>query len=216
MTPEMKQDRGTTEAPSWMRRSESALEQQTKPEPANPKRRRAVFGSLREAYRACPGRAEDGRNQEKQSRTAKSVDRSKGLLILAVAVIIMIFVFWGCSPVRAEKGPCRQTERSRVSAGRTCPATEAAESRGSVTPLLNADVSGQDGNSDQLSADDVRATGRMRVRPQPKRCRYLGQYSANGPGSGGVSPGEGRQPCSATSASGRERPGPAPPVAGSQ
>jgi hypothetical protein len=37
-----------------------------------------------------------------------------------------------------------------------------------VTPLLNADTSGQEGNNDQLSADDVKATGRFRMRPQPK------------------------------------------------
>ena len=56
---------------------------------------KSLFSSLREAYE----RARDGRKrpqpEKQQSRTAKSVDRSKGLLILAAAVIIMIFVFLG-------------------------------------------------------------------------------------------------------------------------
>jgi hypothetical protein len=48
--------------------------------------------SLREAY----ARARDGRRQqsaEKQPRTAQTVDRSRGLLVLAGAVVIMIFGF---------------------------------------------------------------------------------------------------------------------------
>ena len=64
------------------------------------------------------------------------------------------------------EGPCRkQNETESRQAG--CQG-RSRRKPGSVTPLLNADVSGQDGNSDQLSADDVKATGRLRVHPQPK------------------------------------------------
>src|ERR1035441_2807597 len=34
-------------------------------------------------------------------------------------------------------------------------------------------MSGQDGNSDQVSADDVKATGRLRLRPQPGPAKTL-------------------------------------------
>jgi hypothetical protein len=51
-----------------------------------------------------------------------------------------------------------------------------AANHGSVTPLLNADTSGQDGNGDQISADDVKATGRLRVSPQPPTA-FLQSYN---------------------------------------
>jgi len=166
MTPEMNKNDGLPEGAdqdATQRIPSGAAEQ---PETTEPQEARTVFGSLRDAYE----RARDGRKRvqpEKQSRTAKSVDRSKGLLLLAVAVIIMIFVFLGMfSSSSGTKG--RAGNRTKPSLGRPDVRAGAAENRGSVTPLLNADVSGQDGNSDQLSADDVKATGRLRVHPQPK------------------------------------------------
>jgi len=137
------------------------------PDAAEREETRTPFGSLRDAYT----RARDGRKRgqpEKPSRAARSVDRSKGLLVLAVAVIILIFVFLGMfsSSSGTKDGAANRT---KPSLGRPDITTAgAAEKRGSVTPLLSADMSGQDGNNDQLSADDVKATGRLRVRTQPK------------------------------------------------
>jgi hypothetical protein len=88
-------------------------------------------------------------------------------LVLAIAVIIMIFVFLGL--FSTSSGTKNRATRTKPSLGRPeITATGAAENRGSVTPLLNADMSGQDGNNDQVSADDVKATGRLRMRAQPK------------------------------------------------
>jgi hypothetical protein len=166
MTPELNKNEGLpdgAELDATRRINAGSVEQ---PEATEPQEARTTFGSLREAYL----RARDGRNRvqpEKQSRTAKSVDRSKGLLVLAVAVIIMIFVFLGMfSSSSGTKD--RAANRSKPSLGRPDITAGTAENRGSVTPLLNADMSGQDANNDQLSADDVKATGRLRVRPQPK------------------------------------------------
>ena len=137
------------------------------PDSAEPAEHKTAFSSLRESYM----RARDGRKRgqpEKPSRSAKSVDRSKGLLVLAVAVIILIFVFLGMfSSSNGTKDGA--ANRTKPSLGRPdITAAGAAEKRGSVTPLLSADMSGQEGNNDQLSADDVKATGRLRVRTQPK------------------------------------------------
>jgi len=137
------------------------------PDAAEREETRTPFGSLRDAYT----RARDGRKRgqpEKPSRSAKSVDRSKGLLALAVAVIILIFVFLGMfsSSSGTKDGAANRTKPSLGRPDIT--AAGAAEKRGSVTPLLSADMSGQDGNNDQLSADDVKATGRLRVHTQPK------------------------------------------------
>jgi len=167
MTPELNKTEGPTDGaePAATQRMGTGAAEQS--EATEPEGTRTGFSSLREAY----VRARDGRKRgqpEKQSRTAKSVDRSKGLLVLAAAVIIMIFVFLGLfSSSSGTKD--RAANRTKPSLGRPeITATGAAENRGSVTPLLNADTSGQEGNNDQLSADDVKATGRLRLRPQPK------------------------------------------------
>ena len=166
MTPEMKKNEGVPDGADQDATHRIRYGAAEQPETTEPQETRTVFGSLRDAYE----RARDGRKRvqpEKQSRTAKSVDRSKGLLLLAVAVIVMIFVFLGMfSSSSGTKD--RAGNRTKPSLGRPDVKAGATENRGSVTPLLNADVSGQDGNSDQLSADDVKATGRLRVHPQPK------------------------------------------------
>ena len=165
MTPELNKNEGlpdNAELDATRRINAGSVEQ---PEATEPQETRTTFGSLREAYL----RARDGRKRvqpEKQSRTAKSIDRSKGLLVLAVAVIIMIFVFLGMFSSSSSTKD-RAANRTKPSLGRP-DITGTAEKPGSVTPLLNADMSGQEANSDQLSADDVKATGRLRVRPQPK------------------------------------------------
>jgi hypothetical protein len=165
MTPELNKTEGLPDGAATTQRIGSGAAEQ--PEATEPEGTRTGFSSLREAY----VRARDGRKRgqpEKQSRTAKSVDRSKGLLVLAAAVIIMIFVFLGLfSSSSGTKD--RAANHTKPNLGRPeIAATGAAENRGSVTPLLNADTSGQEGNNDQLSADDVKATGRLRLRPQPK------------------------------------------------
>jgi hypothetical protein len=167
MTPELNKTEGLPDAADsdvTQRINAGAAEQ---PEAAEQEERKTAFSSLRKAYL----HARDGHKRgqpEKQTRTAKSVDRSKGLLVLAGAVIIVIFVFLGMFSSSSGTKE-RAANRTKPSLGRKdITTTGAAENRGSVTPLLNADMSGQDGNNDQLSADDVKATGRLRMRPQPK------------------------------------------------
>jgi hypothetical protein len=139
---------------------------------AEPEERKTIFGSLQEAYR----RARDGRKAaqpERQTRTAKTVDRSKALLLLAAAVIILAFVFLGLfsSPSGTKD---RAANRTKPSLGRPAGTTPgAAAKRGSMTPLLDADTSSQDGNADQISADDVKATGRLRMGAQPQPGKTL-------------------------------------------
>ena len=166
MTPELNKTEKQPDAaePDVTRRISAGASEQ--PDAPEPEEKRTLFASLREAYL----RARDGRKgvrPERQARTAKNVDRSKGLLVLAVAVVVMIFVFLGMFSSSSGTRD-RAAIRTKPSLGRPEAATAgAAEKRGSVTPLLNADMSGQDGNSDQVSADDVKATGRLRLRPQP-------------------------------------------------
>jgi hypothetical protein len=171
MSPELNKPEGAHDAETDVtRRINRVAEEQ--PDGGEPEEKKTAFSSLREAY----VRARDGRRAPRpgaQARTAKTVDRSRGLLILAGAVIIMIFVFLGMfSSSNGTKD--RAGNKTKPSLGRPEIATTAgAENRGSVAPLLNADVSGQEGGSDQISADDVKATGRLRMRPQPKSDNTL-------------------------------------------
>ena len=206
MTPELNKNEGLPDGaePDATRRINAGSVEQ--PEATEPQETRTTFGSLREAYL----RARDGRKRvqpEKQSRTAKSIDRSKGLLVLAVAVIIMIFVFLGMfSSSSGTKD--RAANRTKPSLGRPDITAGTAENRGSVTPLLNADMSGQD--AQQRSAQRRRRKGHRAVAraSAAEIRRYPRQYPSHGSGSGGVSASESRQPCSAASARGRERPAP--------
>jgi hypothetical protein len=99
------------------------------------------------------------------------VDRSKGLLVLAGAVVIMIFGFLAMfSSSNATKE--HTAVRNKPNLGRPdIPA--AGPNQGSVTPLLAADTSNQDTNGDQISPEDVKATGRMRMSTAPKTPKTL-------------------------------------------
>ena len=131
-------------------------------EPPTPPARKGIMASLREEYE----RARSGRRpaaSAHQPRTAKSVDRSKGLLVLAAAVVIMIFGFLALfSSSSAPK--VHSAAQGKPNLGRPDVPAATRNNQGSVTPLLSADTSNQDGSSDQVSPDDVKATGRMRLK----------------------------------------------------
>ena len=172
MTPDVKETEGLPEPAEHNLTERIGVPPSEQPDAAEPEEKKTVFGSLQEAYR----RAKDGRKAaqpERQNRTAKTVDRSKALLLLAAAVIVLIFVFLGLfsSPSGTKD---RAANRSKPSLGRqggTAPGT--AAKRGSVTPLLDADTSGQDASTDQISADDVKATRRLRMGAQAQPGKTL-------------------------------------------
>ena len=163
---EMQPDDGKSDA---TRRIHPGVEEPL--ETTKPEQPKGLMTSLREAY----ARARDGRRQqsaEKQPRTAQTVDRSKGLLVLAGAVVIMIFGFLAMfSSSNTTKD--RSAARNKPNLGR--PETPAAtgQNHGSVTPLLTADTSNQDTNGDQVSPEDVKATGRTRLNAPPKAPKTL-------------------------------------------
>jgi hypothetical protein len=147
-------------------------------ETAGPEPAKGLIASLREAYE----RARDGRRTqtaEKQPRTAKNVDRSKALLVLAAAVVIMLFGFLAMfSSSNSTKG--HTVGKNKPNLGRPDIPAATRQNQGSVTPLLAADTSNQDGNSDQVSPEDVKATGRMRLNAPPKVPKTLGDIPPMG------------------------------------
>ena len=163
---EMQPDDGKSDA---TRRIHPGVEEPL--ETTKPEQPKGLMTSLREAY----ARARDGRRQqsaEKQPRTAQTVDRSRGLLVLAGAVVIMIFGFLAMfSSSNTTKD--RSAARNKPNLGRPETPAATSQNQGSVTPLLTADTSNQDTNGDQVSPEDVKATGRTRLNAPPKAPKTL-------------------------------------------
>ena len=163
---EMQPDDGKSDA---TRRIHPGVEEHF--ETTKPEQPKGLMTSLREAY----ARARDGRRQqsaEKQPRTAQTVDRSRGLLVLAGAVVIMIFGFLAMfSSSNTTKD--RSAARNKPNLGRPETPAATSQNQGSVTPLLTADTSNQDTNGDQVSPEDVKATGRTRLNAPPKAPKTL-------------------------------------------
>src|SRR5579884_2194695 len=145
-----------------------ALRSEQPPDTEEPEKQ-TVLDKLRGAY----ARARDGRNRAaataSPARTGKTKDRSKTLLVLALSVILMLFAFVAMFS-HSTRGKESATRRTTPSLGRPeAPANAAGANRGSVTPLQSADISGQEGSSDQVSAEDVHNTAKMRLRSAPQQ-----------------------------------------------
>jgi len=120
---------------------------------------RSLVTTLRKAYQqAKHGRPRAGRSE--RSRSQKGVDRTRSFLLLAGAVVVMFFVFLGLfSTSSAEKRGHEQRIQPRLGR-RQKPGTGSGQTRGSVTPLLNAEVNERDPNAGLLRPEDVLATSR--------------------------------------------------------
>ena len=94
MTPKPRQNGLTPEGLNPERAQPVSAAATEQPQLTEPEERKTVFAALREAYL----RARDGHKKsppEKHERTARSANGGKSLLVLAVAVIVMLFVFLG-------------------------------------------------------------------------------------------------------------------------
>jgi Bacterial conjugation TrbI-like protein len=142
---------------------------------------------LLQSFRAAYARARDGRSggvgvSGRQDRSAKATDRSKGLMLLLISAVVVLLALVGMFSHSSTKH--KETRRSGPSLGRPeLSNSTAQESRGSVTPLQSADLSGQNTNTDQLSAEDIKNTARLRLRPgqEPKQGPALATIPTTDP-----------------------------------
>jgi len=101
---------------------------------------------------------------EINTRGQNNMDRSKALLVLGTAVVLIGFAFLALfSTSGAEKRA--QERRTKPNLGRPESSVQQARATGSTVPLLSADQTGADQNSDQLSPDDILATSRRGQTP---------------------------------------------------
>jgi type F conjugative transfer system protein TrbI len=102
---------------------------------------------------------------EINTRGQNNMDRSKALLVLGTAVVLVGFAFLALfSTSGTEKRA--QERRTKPSLGRPESSAQRAGPTGSAVPLLSADQTGADQNGDQLSPDDILATSRRGQTPK--------------------------------------------------
>ncbi len=103
----------------------------------------------------------------KQDRDAKSNDRSKAFVIIAVAGFLVGFIMIAMFSHSSRRD--EHARRNKPGLGRPEQIAPGQENRGSAIPLQSADMSGQQANSDEVSPDDIKNTARLRLHPQTAR-----------------------------------------------
>jgi hypothetical protein len=122
-------------------------------------------GIVQQIWRRIQEERSRPKRVEINTRGQNNMDRSKALLVLGTAVVLIGFVFLALfSTSGAEKRA--QERRTKPSLGRPETSVQQAGARGSTVPLLSADQTGADQNGDQLSPDDILATSRRGQTPQ--------------------------------------------------
>ena len=105
---------------------------------------------------------------EINTRGQNNMDRSKAFLVLATLVVLIGFAFLALfSTPGAERRA--QERRTKPSLGRPESSVRQGNPAGSAVPLLSADQTETDPNSDQLSPDDILATSRRAQTGQPQQ-----------------------------------------------
>ena len=141
----------------------------------------APGGIVQQFWRRIQEERKRPKRVEINTRGQNNMDRSKALLVLGTAVVLVGFAFLALfSTSGAEKRA--QERRTKPSLGRPETPTQQAAARGSTVPLLNADQTGADQNGDQLSPDDILATSRRgQAAPQQEQQPSKGadQYALN-------------------------------------
>lgn len=137
-------------------RQDSGVEERV-PEPA------PSGGIVQQIWRRIQEERSRPKRVETNTRGQNNMDRSKAFLVLATAVVLIGFAFLALfSTSGAEKRA--QERRTKPSLGRPESSAQQAAT-GSTVPLLSADQTGADQNSDQLSPDDILATSRRSQTP---------------------------------------------------
>lgn len=125
-------------------------------------------GGIGETFRAAYRRVKEGQprtiaqratgNPLVSERAAQNRDRTKAMFVMVAGVVVLLVVFLGLfSSSNGDSKRAQSARRGNPSLGR--PGNMAEGGRpGSVTPLLSAELSGQEAPNDQLTPEDIQGT----------------------------------------------------------
>ena len=177
--PEINEDQDQT------KKVEPAASSNAAEEPERTARPNGIVATFREALR----RVKEGEQRAAvkrpsgatpvRERNARNRDRTKTMLVMVGGIAFALIVFLGLFSSRSETRREMAARRGNPSLGRPERQVGSGARPGSVTPLLNAEVGGQQPASDQLTPEDSNGTSRPRAEtgggprnrpvPAPKR-----------------------------------------------
>jgi Bacterial conjugation TrbI-like protein len=125
-------------------------------------------GGIGETFRTAYRRVKEGQprtiaqrptgNPLVSERAAQNRDRTKAMFVMVAGVVVLLVVFLGLfSSSHGDSKRAQAARRGNPSLGR--PGNMAEGGRpGSVTPLLSAELNGQEAPNDQLTPEDINST----------------------------------------------------------
>jgi hypothetical protein len=119
----------------------------------------------RQVFRSALNKA---REQQKPTASRKelSKDRSKSMLVLVGAGVVLLLVFFGVFSSPKKRAPLPGESKRGPSLGRkVTPGQEDADTAKAVAPMLSADVRGQTPQGGEVTAEDVGRTARTSYQP---------------------------------------------------
>ena len=152
---------------------ENALSTAEEPEPEEERRPKSVAAVFRNAFqRARHGQKRGAATRTKSNplvsdRTARNRDRTKTLFVSVVGLVAVLIIFLGVFSSSHTQTKREQAAKRNPSLGR--PEDQARKAAGSVTPLLSAEMNGQDAGNGQLTPEDINNTSRQRAAGEAAR-----------------------------------------------
>jgi hypothetical protein len=147
--------------------AENVLSTADAPEPEEEPRPKSVVAVFRDAFeRARHGQKRGAAARVKSNplvsdRSARNRDRTKTLFVSVVGLVAVLIIFLGVFSSSRTDTKREQGARRNPSLGR--PEDQARKAAGSVTPLLSAEMNGQDSGNGQLTPEDINNTSRPRA-----------------------------------------------------
>jgi hypothetical protein len=138
-------------------------------EPERETRPKGIIATFRESFqRTKAGQsrrpARSGSGPLLGDRNARNRDRTKTLSVAVAGLVVVMIVFLGVFSSAPSDARRDQARRTNPSLGRPDgQGAGQARGAGSATPLLSADLNGQEPPTDQLTPDDISGTSRPRA-----------------------------------------------------
>lgn len=142
-------------------------EELVRPEPEP--RKGGIHSTFVEAFRRAKERRQVNvaAGDSAKARAELSRDKTKTLFAMVAAIVALLIVFLGLFSSSHEQVQREQAaRRGKPSLGRPDGAHE-AKRQGSVTPMLSAEMAGQEPPSDEVTPDDVNNTSRQKSGETP-------------------------------------------------